>query len=322
MRIAIIGAGFTGSYLAAELIKAGHNVEVFDKARGRGGRCTTKRLDWGKFDLGAPVMPVTSDGFSEFLQSLGREHVASRWDPRVFDFEESLRTSQRQLDYWVFTPGMSSACHHFLNDVPLHTQCLVSHLQKLRQGWMIWCADERRFGTYDKVILTLPYPQAVSLLEEHQGGTSQSNVPWSPCWTVALSYPFAPVSVPDLVYSRSRDIQTLVHDSAKPGRTGPDSVWVAHLSHPASERMLDCSKEEVREHVIDQLNDMFDGAFSSPQHHYEHRWRFARPERGTLAPGQKGSPADGLYATGDWSEGASVEAAWMASRDLLRSLLQ
>ncbi|WP_082633257.1 FAD-dependent oxidoreductase [Lacimicrobium alkaliphilum] len=45
-KIAVIGAGVTGSLLAHKLSQDGHTVTVLEKSRGRGGRCTTKRTHW------------------------------------------------------------------------------------------------------------------------------------------------------------------------------------------------------------------------------------------------------------------------------------
>lgn len=55
MRIAVIGAGLAGLTAAREL--AGHEVVVFEKSRGPGGRTATRRgPDGMRFDHGAPAL--------------------------------------------------------------------------------------------------------------------------------------------------------------------------------------------------------------------------------------------------------------------------
>ncbi len=56
MRIAVIGAGVAGLACAVELAAAGHEVAVFEKARGAGGRTSSRRTDHGTFDHGCPVL--------------------------------------------------------------------------------------------------------------------------------------------------------------------------------------------------------------------------------------------------------------------------
>ena len=48
--IAVIGAGVAGAVCARALQQAGHRVQVFDKARGPGGRLATRRLEWTRED--------------------------------------------------------------------------------------------------------------------------------------------------------------------------------------------------------------------------------------------------------------------------------
>lgn len=53
MKVAVVGAGIAGLACAKRLTELGVLVEVFDKARGPGGRMTSKRTTHGYLDLGA-----------------------------------------------------------------------------------------------------------------------------------------------------------------------------------------------------------------------------------------------------------------------------
>jgi len=47
MKIAIIGAGMSGLACADALLEVGHEVSLFDKGRGPGGRMSTRRIMTG-----------------------------------------------------------------------------------------------------------------------------------------------------------------------------------------------------------------------------------------------------------------------------------
>ena len=51
--IAIIGVGMAGVVCARTLRQAGHNVTLFEKSRGLGGRMSTRASAFGSFDHGA-----------------------------------------------------------------------------------------------------------------------------------------------------------------------------------------------------------------------------------------------------------------------------
>ncbi|HCP22242.1 MAG TPA: FAD-dependent oxidoreductase, partial [Marinobacter hydrocarbonoclasticus] len=51
--IAVIGSGLAGLTAAILLGDSGHNVRVFEKSRGPGGRLASKRVANGSADIGA-----------------------------------------------------------------------------------------------------------------------------------------------------------------------------------------------------------------------------------------------------------------------------
>ena len=53
LRIVVVGAGMTGLTAARALSGQGHDVVVIDKARGPGGRMSTRRDNDLRFDHGA-----------------------------------------------------------------------------------------------------------------------------------------------------------------------------------------------------------------------------------------------------------------------------
>lgn len=69
MNIAIIGAGMSG-IIVAEKMQPYANVQIFEKARGVGGRMSTRYADDYQFDHGAKFFTARSDSFKDFLQPL------------------------------------------------------------------------------------------------------------------------------------------------------------------------------------------------------------------------------------------------------------
>lgn len=61
--VAVIGAGIAGLTATVELAALGHAVALFDKSRGPGGRCATRRSAVGAFDHGAPGFSATTAAF-------------------------------------------------------------------------------------------------------------------------------------------------------------------------------------------------------------------------------------------------------------------
>ena len=86
-RVAIIGAGLSGLVCARSLADDGLRVQVFDKARGPGGRLSTRRAgDW-HFDVGtagsatAGTKKVWSRGGTQQLRSSTEARSTSKATP-------------------------------------------------------------------------------------------------------------------------------------------------------------------------------------------------------------------------------------------------
>ncbi len=73
--IAIVGAGIAGLAAAQTLIRAGQQVQIFDKSRGSGGRMASKRSEAGALDLGAQYFTARDRRFIDASTS-GVEPVA------------------------------------------------------------------------------------------------------------------------------------------------------------------------------------------------------------------------------------------------------
>ena len=83
MRIGIVGAGMAGLSCADALSRRDHEVTLFDKARGPGGRMSTRRLacEAGtmSFDHGAQYFTVRDREFSKLVADWSLRTVAAPW---------------------------------------------------------------------------------------------------------------------------------------------------------------------------------------------------------------------------------------------------
>ena len=63
--VLIVGAGMIGLTAASELQQKGHNVIIFDKGRGAGGRLASRHIGLATFDHGAQFMTGRDPRFAE-----------------------------------------------------------------------------------------------------------------------------------------------------------------------------------------------------------------------------------------------------------------
>ena len=75
----VIGSGISGATIA-NLLSKNYSVDLFEKARGPGGRSSFKRLDKYKgFDHGTQYISPKSPAFKKFINVLIKKKILKEW---------------------------------------------------------------------------------------------------------------------------------------------------------------------------------------------------------------------------------------------------
>ena len=322
LRIAVIGAGLAGVSAANALYQAGHQVFLFDKSRGCGGRLSTKRTPLGAMDLGAQYFTARDTQFRHVLQHWLDNGWVAEWTPRLYRFDESgLQESADNQQRFVGVPGMSALVRQLLGDIPFAPQTRITRLNQIdADQWMLEDDAGNRHGPFDRVIVAVPPSQAAALLDS--APTLQQTVThigMTPTWTLTVAFdPALPTPV-DACFIRKGPLDWVSRDTSKPGRHGADS-WVLHSTPDWAAEHLEASTESVTAHLLEALSEVLGVALPEPAFTHAHRWLFARPAQdrnwGALA-----APELGLYVCGDWCLDGRVENAWLSGQQTARTLV-
>lgn len=155
MRVIVVGAGLSGLMAAQALAGDGHDVTVFDKGRGVGGRLATRRIGEATLDHGAQFFTVRNEEFASHVNSWIADGVVQEWC-RGFDSEDGHPR-------YVGTKGMSGIAKHLAQDLDVRTSALVFSLERTTTGYNV-ITDDGIAHPCDKVLLTAPIPQSFSLM--------------------------------------------------------------------------------------------------------------------------------------------------------------
>lgn len=339
-RIAVVGAGLAGAHCAAVLAQAGHAVQVFDKARGPGGRLATRRLAWTDaqglphitpLDHGAIGLTATSAAFQAVLDEGQRAGRLVEWQPVLAPGSLPMAFGGRLL---LPVPGMSAWCRHLLQAVPLQASATVTALQPGPAGWQLWVNGQWQPPSFDLVLLALPPAQAAPLLAPHRPDWARhaAVTTMQPCWTlmgvadggIATAASASGMAQHwSLWLPREGPLACVMRHDARPGRAAPADQrhWVAHARAGWSRRHL----ERDDTWVLAQLQAALDTLFGEPvrwRHATAHRWRYALPRSaghggGGLCWWDAGL---GLGVCGDFLGGLGAEGAWLSAQALLAAL--
>lgn len=208
-RIAVIGAGIAGIACARTLMQAGHQVTVFEKNAGAGGRMATRNTEFGGFDHGTQYFTVRDSRFEKALATASG--LVRPWSANTVRILDELgRVVASALPpkeaHWVATPGMNALVRQWAQPLAaagqlfLETEVMRLETDKLSPGhWQLQTEGSgngsRVHSGFDTVILAVPSAQANALLLSSQQGkpllAALGGVSVAPCWTLMLAFPQA-----------------------------------------------------------------------------------------------------------------------------------
>jgi predicted NAD/FAD-dependent oxidoreductase len=184
------------------------------------------------------------------------------------------------------------------------------------------------YAGFDAVLLAVPSPQAIELLETVPKARRPSaallkklaGVTVDPCWTLMLAFPQAvqpglTTLGPQWNAARSTHhrIAWLARESSKPGRRTIER-WTVQASATWSKEHLNDSKARVEGKLIKAFSEVT-GIRAEPSHVESHRWLYAKTGQ-TLGQSHIWSAKTGLGLCGDWCLGHRVENAFVSGLEL------
>lgn len=323
LRVAVIGAGISGTACARVLAEHGVDVTIVEKSRGAGGRMSTRRSDAGAFDHGAQYFTARDPRFIERVRDWTEQGVAARWNGRFAELGDHGFRAIEAPPRFVAMPAMNALCAHLAAGVAMQTSSKVVAIARDSGAWLLEAEAQdgmrRTIGPFDAVLVTAPAPQCAELLSAHAPAIAAvaRQALMQPMWALMLSSASAIEVAADHV--RITDpacpLAWISRMSSKPGRVqdGCDR-WVALAGADWTRNNLEMQPESAAQALTGAFASLSRALGAEPprfEHAQAHRWRFALPAN----EGGGGSMYEaslGLGAAGDWLRGTRVEDAYLS----------
>jgi predicted NAD/FAD-dependent oxidoreductase len=334
LQIAVIGAGLSGAGCARALAEAGHELHLFDKSRGAGGRLATRRMQWvdsegqshcTPIDHGAVGFEARSAAFQALVADGVTSGLLARWQPKLAG--DGLEGADL-LPLYVPVPDMPAFCRCLVDGLPLTASFAVDSLQRTPAGWVLNAGGVSHPHVFDAVVLALPPAQAAPLLSPHRADWARhaAVTPMLPGWTL-MGVAHEPFKAVDWQAAKpnSGPLAWVIRHESRPGRQAVpgQSHWVAHARAAWSRQHLERSAPWVQAELQMALERCLGQALQW-QHLQVHRWRYALPQPNRSLPADNSwwDPELGLGVCGDFLGGAGAEGAWSSGQALAAAVIQ
>ena len=331
-QVVIAGAGVSGLSCARELVAAGRTVVLFERARGVGGRCATRRLEGQPIDHGPAFLHGRDP---EFLAALAEVPSAALpgWPASVSGTgqpcqPDAFTPGEQRL---AFADGVVAFPRHLATGLDVRLETEVASVQADGEGILLHTAkgEVHRIAS---VVLALAAEQSLALLSAMPAPTAEIAAARAllqfsrsqACLSLLALYgEDAPRPAWQLYYPENSPMLQLVsHDSSK--RTAPARLALVLQARPSWSREHLADPDWPRA-LLAEAGSVLGPWAARPSVTHAHRWSHARSDRSSELAGPilLSLPGGGrLGLCGDrFAPGGGVLAAFRSGRMLARRLI-
>ena len=300
MKIAIIGAGFSGCNLYDNLKLQFEDITIFEKSRGVGGRLSTKYIDDKFIDHGTPfLIPITED-LKSFCSDLVKNKVI-----------------KNRYDEFLPINGMNKICKFLINEENLKTNTKIIEAKFIDNKWNLVDENNNNYTGFDKLFLTIPATQILEMnidLEENIKNELEK-INYDSVFSLIL-YSNANLKLNEnLVYENSC-VENIINNSKK-YLYKDFSSYLIHSSRKFANEVNTKTKEEILEIFLNSFDE-------KTKEHLKtfnlipHLWKFAFVKN-SLDMSYYLNESKTLGICGDYFNFSNVEAS-LTSSELLGSV--
>ena len=321
-RIAIIGAGLAG-LVVARALRGQHDVVVYEKSRGVGGRMATRYAGKFEFDHGTQFFTARSDEFQAYLRPMLERGVIAAWHARFAELRRDqvgrIRRWDDEYPHYVGVPRMNAVCKWLALDVDVITSTTVRSIEKDGDDWRVSTDREAADACFDWVVLTAPPRQSAAILPASSTFLPDiGSYTMQSCYALLIGFARAQSLPWQATRVRDADISWMSANHSKPGRPLGYSLLI-HSTNAWADAHVDHPQAAVRAHLLGEVSAVTAIDTDEAEYAELHRWRYANIDR-QAGPSYAIDVSNRLAAAGDWFVRGRVEAAFLSATALSTAL--
>ena len=301
MKIAIIGAGFSGCNLYNNLKEKYEDIIIFEKSRGVGGRLSTKYVDDKFIDHGtASLIPITDD-LKMFCLDLAKNGVV-----------------KAKYDEFIPKNGINQICKFLIDEKDLIKNTKIAKAQNIDNKWILEDKNYNIYEGFDLLFITIPAPQILQMKIELQNDFKEklSHIKYDSIFSLIL-HSNKDIKLDKSLLYENPDIKNIINNSIK-YLYKDFSSYIIHSTKEFANCINEKSKEEICEIFLDNFDDETKEKFERFTI-IPHLWKYAFAKTSLDMPYFLNEEKN-LGICGDYFNHSNMEAALLSSELLSNSI--
>ena len=301
MKIAIIGAGFSGCNLYNNLKEKYGDIIIFEKSRGVGGRLSTKYVDDKFIDHAtSSLIPITDD-LKMFCLDLAKNGVV-----------------KAKYDEFIPKNGINQICKFLIDEKDLIKNTKIAKAQNIDNKWILEDKNYNIYEGFDLLFITIPAPQILQMKIELQNDFKEklSHIKYDSIFSLIL-HSNKDIKLDKSLLYENPDIKNIINNSIK-YLYKDFSSYIIHSTTEFANCINEKSKEEICEIFLDNFDDETKEKFERFTI-IPHLWKYAFAKTSLDMPYFLNEEKN-LGICGDYFNHSNMEAALLSSELLSNSI--
>ena len=316
----IIGSGISGATIA-NLLSKKHSVDLFDKARGPGGRSSFKRLDKAKgFDHGTQYISPKSPAFKKFIKELIKKKVLKNWGGKHL-FLHKVKKEKKNHTKVIGSKGNNDISKYLLRNINCHFQNELKKVDYKKNRWILTFADGEK-KIYEKIILTCPFPQLSKLAKKFiQSSFIKKKIKMDANITVMIIIKKTNKDISSYFFN-DKILGWAAKENSKNRFKSNQDFWTLQSTYEWANKKINKNRENIESNskiLIDQFFKLTGVKKTKILFSLNHGWKFSSNSTALNVKSYWNSSL-GLGVCGDWFVGPRLESGWISANDLHKKI--
>ena len=316
----VIGSGISGATIA-NLLNKKHNVDLYDKARGLGGRSSFKRLDKIRgFDHGTQYFSPKTPEFKKFTKKLIEKKILKIWEGNHKFLSDKKKENKKHVKV-IGRKGNNDISKYLLKNVRCYFQSELKKINFQNRKWNL-IFNDGEIRNYENLILTCPFPQLKKLSKKYiKNSFIKEKIKMDANITILIEIKKTNLGYSSFLFN-DRILGWAGYENSKKRFKSKSDLWTLQSTFNWANKKINQNKVLKKTNakiLIDKFFKLTGIKRTKVLFSLNHGWKYSSNSKPMKLKSYWNSRLN-LGVCADWFNGPRLESGWISANDLYKKI--
>ena len=316
----VIGSGISGATIA-NLLNKKHTVDLYDKARGLGGRSSFKRLDNQRgFDHGTQYFSPKTTEFKRFTKKLIEKKILKIWGGNHKFLSDKKKENKKHVKV-IGRKGNNDISKYLLKNVKCYFQSELKKINFQNREWNL-TFNNGEIRNYEYLILTCPFPQLKKLSKKYiKNSFIREKIKMDANITILIEIKKTNLGYSSFLFN-DRILGWAGYENSKKRFKSKSDLWTLQSTFNWANKKINQNKVLKKTNakiLIDKFFKLTGIKQTKILFSLNHGWKYSSNSKPLKLKSYWNSRLN-LGVCADWFNGPRLESGWISANDLYKKI--